>query len=609
MKNEDKTKKELIDDCVKVRQQLKQYTDILDVLPDIVYELDSNGYFVYINGTIRSMSYSPEELIGKHFSTIIHPDDIASLSRSTVLKRYKGSITGDKNAPKLFDERRTEKRGTKHLIVRLIQKGWEREEDSMNVENSKTVYVEVMASGQYDKAVSRKDKAFLGTVGAIRDIENQKYVYNRASVNDGEISCGEISSSGPDGVDIDSHDKKHGGTVGIIRDITERRIFEQQKAKLEKRLQRALKMEALGQLAGGIAHNFNNLLMAIQGNTSLILLKTAPSHSDYEKLKSIEEQVRNASKLTAQLLGYARKGRYEVKRLDLNQVVEETSEILGGTKMGITIHKELAGGLFAIEGDEAQLKQLLLDLYLNAAEAMLGSGDLILKTKNVTHEDIKGKEYDPKPGNYVLLTVTDTGVGMDKSTMELIFDPFFTTKHMSMGTGLGLASACGIITGHGGYIEVESKKEHGSTFSIYLPAASVGKVRKVFRTADEITRATGTVLLVDDEDTVLEVEKELLETLGYEVLTAENGKEAVEIYKKKWDNIDLVIMDMLMPNMGGGEVYDRIKEINPRVKVLLSSGYSIDEELKEILARDHDGFIQKPCTIKELSKKIRGILD
>ncbi|MCD4805501.1 MAG: response regulator [Desulfobacterales bacterium] len=608
MKDENKTKKELIDDFVEVRQQFKQCADLLDVIPDIVYKVDSDGHFVYINGTIKSMGYSPEELIGKHFSTIIHPDDIASVSRSNVLKKYKGSITGDKNPPKLFDERRTEKRGTKCLIIRLIQKGWEREEDSKNLENSKTVYVEVMASGQYDKVVSRKDKAFIGTVGAIRDIEKQKYAYDTAPVNDGEISCGEISSSGPDGIDVDSPDRKHEGTVGIIRDITERRIFEQQKAKLEKRLQQARKMEVLGQLAGGIAHSFNNILMAIQGNISLMLLKTVPSDSHYKKLMSIEEQVRSASKLTAQLLGYARKGRYELKSLDLNQVVEETSEILGKAKMGVTIHKELAEGLFAIEADEAQLKQILFDLYLNAAEAMIDSGDLFLKTTNVTHKDIKSNEYDPKPGNYVLLTITDTGVGMDKSTKEFIFDPFFTTKHMGMGTGLGLASAYGIISGHGGYIDVESKRGYGSTFSIYLPA-SVEKVRKVLRTADEITRTTGTVLLVDDEDIVLEVEKELLETLGYEVLTARDGKEAVEIYKKKWDNIDLVLMDMVMPNMGGGEAYDRMKEINPRVKVLLSSGYSIDREAKEILARDCDGFIQKPCTIKELSEKIRGILD
>ena len=607
MKDDDKTKKELIDDFVRVRQQLKQYADMLDVLPDIVYKVDSDGYFVYINGAIKSMGYSPEELIGKHFSNIIHPDDIASLSRSTVLKRYKGSITGDKNAPKLFDERRTEKRGTKHLIVRLIQKGWEREEDSMNVENSKTVYVEVMASGQYDKAISIKDKAFLGTVGTIRDIEKQKYVHDTAPVNDGEISCGEISSLGSDGVDVDSPDRKHEGTVGIIRDITERRIFEQRKAKIEKRLQQARKMEALGQLAGGIAHSFNNLLMAIQGNTSLMLLKTVPSHPYHEKLSSIEEQVRSASKLTAQLLGYARKGRYEVKRLDLNQMVEETSEILGRAKMELTIHKELAESLFVIKGDEAQLKQVLSDLYLNAAEAMLDSGDLILKTTNVTHEDMKGKEFDPKPGNYVLLTITDTGVGMDKSTMELIFNPFFTTKHMGMGTGLGLASVYGIINGHGGYIDVESKKGHGSTFSIYLPASGE-KVRKVLKTADEITRTTGTILIADDEDMILEVEKELMEALGYDVLTARDGKEAIEVYKEKWDKIDIVLMDMVMPNMSGGEAYDRMKEINPRVKVLLASGYSIDGEAKEILARGCDGFIQKPCTIKELFKKIEDIL-
>ena len=608
MKDEDKTKRELIDDLVTVRQQLQQYADMLDVIPDIVYKLDSNGHFVYINGTIKSMGYSLEELIGKHFSKIIHPDDIASVSCTTILKRYKGTITGDKNAPRLFDERRTGKRATKHLPVRLIQKDWEQEKDSKNVENSKTVYVEVMASGQYDKAVSRKDKVYLGTVGTIRDIEKQKYVYDTAHVDDGEISYGEISSSGIDGIDVDSPDKKHEGTVGIIRDVTERRIFEQQKAKIEERLQHARKMEAIGQLAGGIAHSFNNLLMAIQGNTSLMLLKTVPSHPHHEKLRSIEEQVRSAAKLTAQLLGYARKGKYEVKCLDLNQVVEETSKTLGRTKMGVTIRKELAEGLFAIEADDVQLQQVLFDLYLNAAEAMPDGGDLILKTTNVTHEDMKGKQYDPKPGNYVLLTITDTGVGMDKSTMKFIFDPFFTTKQMGRGTGLGLASVYGIIKDHGGYTDVESKRGHGSTFSIYLPASGE-KVQKVLRTASEITKTTGTVLLVDDEDVILEVEKELLEASGHEVLTARDGKEAVEVYKKKGDKIDLVLMDMVMPNMGGGEAYDRMKEINPRVRVLLSSGYSIDGEARDILARGCDGFIQKPCTIKELSKKIREILD
>ncbi len=609
MKDEDKTKRELIDELVRERQQRQEYADMLDVIPDIIYRIDGDGNFIYINGSIKSMGYSPEELIGKHFSNIIHPGDIASVSRTTLLKKYKESITGDKNAPKLFDERRTGKRATKHLPVRLIQKDWEQEEDSKNVENSKTMYVEVMASGQYDKAISKKDKAFLGTVGTIRDIEKQKHVYDTAPVNDSEISHGEISSSGIDGIDVDSPDEKHEGTVGIIRDVTERRIFEQQKAKIERRLQQARKMEVIGQLAGGIAHSFNNLFMAIQGNTSLMLLKTVPSHSHHERLRNIEEQIQSASKLTAQLLGYARKGKYVVSRLDLNQVVEETSETLGRTKRAVTIRKELAEGLFLIEADEAQLQQVLFDLYLNAVEAMPYGGNLILKTTNVIHEDMKGKQYDPKPGDYVLLTITDTGVGMDESTKELIFDPFFTTKQMGRrGTGLGLASAYGIIKGHGGYIDVESKKGHGTTFGIYFPASGK-KVRKVLRTADEITKTTGTVLLVDDEDMILEVEKELLEVLGHEVLTARGGKEAVEVYKKKGDKIDLVLMDMVMPNMGGGEAYDRMKEINPRARVLLSSGYSIDGEAREILERGCDGFIQKPYTIKELSKKIMEILD
>jgi len=602
MKNEDKTKKELIDELVRERQQRQEYSDMLDVLPDIIYKVDSDGRFIYINGTIKSMGYSPEELIGKHFSNIIHPGDVASVSRTTLLKKYKGSITGDKKAPKLFDERRAGKRATKHLPVRLIQKDWAQEEDS------KTMHVEVMASGQYNKAVSRNDKTFLGTVGTIRDTGKQKYVYDTAPVNDGEISYGEISSSGIESVDADNPDKNHEGTVGVIRDVTERRIFEQQKAKIEERLQHARKMEAIGRLAGGIAHSFNNLLMAIQGNISLILMKTIPSHPNHERLRRVEKQVQSASKLTAQLLGYARKGKYEVRLLDLNQVVEETSETLGRTKMELTIRKELADALFTIEADEAQLQQVLFDLYLNAAEAMPSGGSLILKTTNFTHEDMKSKQYDLVPGDYVLLTITDTGVGMDKNTMESIFDPFFTTKQMGRGTGLGLASAYGIVKSHGGYINVESEKGHGSIFSIYFPASGE-KIQKVLITADEITKTNGTVLLVDDEEIVLEVEKELLKVLGHEVLTARGGKEAVEVYKKKVDKIDLVLLDMVMPNMGGGEAYDRIKEINPRARALLSSGYSLDGEAREILARGCDGFIQKPYTIKDLSKKIGEILD
>jgi CheY-like chemotaxis protein len=199
-------------------------------------------------------------------------------------------------------------------------------------------------------------------------------------------------------------------------------------------------------------------------------------------------------------------------------------------------------------------------------------------------------------------------MGMDKKTAEHIFDPFFTTKKRGRGTGLGLASAYGIVKAHGGYIDVKSKQGHGTTFSICLPA-SENRVRQVARTPLEVIKGTGTVLLVDDEEVILEVGQDLLEAMGYRILVARDGKEAVKVYKKNWDKIDIVVMDMVMPNMGGGESYDRIREINPNVKALLSSGFSIDGEASEILARGCDGFIQKPFNMKKLSGKIMEILD
>jgi len=391
------------------------------------------------------------------------------------------------------------------------------------------------------------------------------------------------------------------GSVHTLRDITERKRFEAQ-------LQQAAKMESIGTLAGGIAHDFNNLLMGVQGNVSLIFMDMDSTHPYYERLKNIEKQVQSGARLTSHLLGYARKGRYEVKPLDLNQLMEETSDTFGRTKKEITIHRELAEDLFAIEVDQAQIEQVLFNLFVNAADAMSGGGDLILNTMNTTHNNMKGKLYDPKPGNYVLLTVTDTGTGMDKKTMERIFDPFFTSKEMGRGTGLGLASAYGIIKGHGGYIDVESKKGHGTTFSIFLPA-SEKMGQKAVKAAEQFIKGTGTVLLVDDEKVILEVGKELLEAMGYRVLIANDGKGAVEVYKKNRDDIDIVLLDMVMPNMGGGEAYDRMKEINPDIKVLLSSGYGIDGQAIEILERGCDGFIQKPFSVMDLSQKLRQILD
>ncbi len=403
---------------------------------------------------------------------------------------------------------------------------------------------------------------------------------------------------------------KHGNKefiIGIARDITERKRAREEKKRLEARLRLSQKLESVGTLAGGIAHDFNNLLMGIQGNVSLMLVDVDSTHPHYKRLTDIEKQVQSGAWLTSHLLGYARKGRYEVMPINLNQLVEETCETFGRTKKDIMISRELAEDLLAVEADRGQIEQVLLNLFVNAADAMPGGGYLVLKSMNVTHKDMKGKLYDPNPGDYALLMVKDTGMGMDKETMERIFEPFFTTKEMARGTGLGLASVYGIIKGHGGYIDVDSKKGQGTTFSIYLPA-SQKEVRKALKTADGIIKGSGTVLLVDDEEVILEVGKELLEAMGYRVLTAKNGKEAIEVYRRNQEDIDLVLLDMVMPNTSGGEAYDRMKEINPDIKVLLASGYSIDGEATDILERGCNGFIQKPFNMKELFQAIKEIL-
>jgi PAS domain S-box-containing protein len=391
------------------------------------------------------------------------------------------------------------------------------------------------------------------------------------------------------------------------RDITEEKHSEAERKKLTAQLQQAQKMEAIGTLAGGIAHDFNNLLMAIQGNVSLALFDLEPPPPLHRIFANIEKLVRSGADLTSKLLGYARKGKYESRPLMVNELVRETAETFGRMRKDIAIQRDLSEEVKSTIADKGQIEQVLLNLFVNAADAMPTGGTLSLKTRNVSHQDIPFKGYAIKPGGYVLLTVSDTGVGMDKEVISRIFDPFFTTKKRGRGTGLGLASAYGIIKGHNGYIDVTSEKGKGSVFYVYLPATD----QKSFAALQPSRRpegGVGTILLVDDEETVLDVTARMIERLGYTVLTASSGGEAIEHFRQNADQVSLVILDMIMPNMGGGEVFDELKRISPRVKVLLASGYSMQGQAREIMSRGCFGFIQKPFTIEDLSLKIRSAL-
>jgi len=394
----------------------------------------------------------------------------------------------------------------------------------------------------------------------------------------------------------------------VGRDVSERLRVESEKRRLEAQLQQAQKMEAVGTLASGIAHDFNNIMMGILGNASLMLGRIEPDHPHYEKLQNIEKYILNGSELTKQLLGFARGGKYNVKSTALRDLVAQSAQMFGRTKKEIRIHTAHLKDSWPVEVDRGQIEQVLLNLFVNAWQAMPGGGDLHLVSEDVELDDSYEMPYKVEPGRYVKLSVVDTGVGMDQATQERIFEPFFTTKEMGRGTGLGLASAYGIIKNHGGHINVYSEKGRGTTFNIYLPASDKA-IEQEARKPRELRKGNETILLVDDEDITVEVGEEILVELGYAVITARNGLEALAAYKENAQKIDMVILDMIMPDMGGGKTYDELKKINPDIRVLLSSGYSISGEASEILARGCNDFIQKPFNMKQLSEKMRGILD
>jgi len=390
--------------------------------------------------------------------------------------------------------------------------------------------------------------------------------------------------------------------------ILSRKRAEEERNRLRVQLTRAQKLESIGTLAGGIAHDFNNLLMGIQGNASLMMLDVDPSHPHYERLKYIETHVESGANLTRQLLGFARGGRYDVKPVSMNDIIEKSSEMFGRTRKEITIHRKYSANPCVVEVDHAQIEQVLMNLFVNAWQAMPGGGDIFIETEKVVLDQKSILYESVKPGHYIKTTITDTGTGMDRETMNRIFDPFFTTKEIGRGSGLGLASAYGIIKGHNGMINVYSEAGHGTTFTLYIPA-SLKDPAGESKSAEGVVRGDETILVVDDEKMILDVSLDMLESLGYRVYMAGNFKEATSVYIEKQYEIDLVILDMIMPGVSGRDIFDQLREINPGVKVLLASGYSINGEAQAILDRGCNGFIQKPFGLNELSRRVREVLD
>lgn len=400
------------------------------------------------------------------------------------------------------------------------------------------------------------------------------------------------------------------GILGISRNITERREAEERNKQLQAQLHHMHKMEAIGTLAGGVAHDFNNLLTGILGYADMLKRNTKEGEKVYAAAEVIEKAAERARQLTSQLLGFARKGKNQNVSFSIKNMIEEVCELLDRTiDKSIRIDVDIQTGNTTSAGDPTQMQQVFLNLAFNARDAMPEGGELHMSSELVVFDE-DSCEANPsrRAGRWIKITVRDTGCGIPKELHDRVFEPFFTTKEAGKGTGMGLAMAYGIVKNHGGSIELTSAPGEGTTFEIYLPVAKTGETSSGIPARGKAIRGTGRILVVDDEEVVRDVAQEMLSELGYIVLSACDGLEAVELYKNSTEEIDLALIDMIMPNMGGRECFLELKKLNPEIRAVLSTGYGRDGAVQEILDAGMSGFVQKPYRLDQLSAVISATL-
>ncbi len=626
----------------RLSQSEKKLNKIINSVSDLIYTQDLEGRLLSVNrATTSLLGYNPEELIGRKASELITPE-IRLLFTSQYLSGLKKNgvhrgvcVYLTKNNKKVYLEHVsilvTPKDSKPFIsgIARDVTKSLKAERAIREREQRIQAILEAVPNplvvydtngtprylnpafttvfGWQLDELKGKTIPFVPydqqekTMSAISALYRDKGIYSfetRRLTKDGRILDILINATL-----VTDDNGKASGMVVSLTDLTE-------KKRMEAGLRHAQKMEAIGTLAGGIAHDFNNLLMAIQGSTSLMMMDLKPNSPIYHQLQSIEKYACQGAKLTRQLLGFAKGGKYEVTPLNLNEIIKSHNQAFGRTRKDIRIHEEYEKDLWPVAADRGQMEQILMNLYINSADAMPDGGDIFVRTNNIVVEDNGDKPFKIHGGRYVRISVVDTGSGMDRKVRERIFEPFFTTKDMGRGTGLGLATVYGIVKNHHGFIEVESEKGKGTTFRIFLPATDENPAprNEEQEHGKNPLKGDGCVLLVDDEEMILDVGEQMLKRIGYQVITAQSAKKALELYKLHKEEIHLVILDMIMPKMSGQEAFEHLRKINPEVKVMLSSGYSIDGQARGILEKGCNGFIQKPFSLEELNKKIREIL-
>jgi PAS domain S-box-containing protein len=636
IKNSSEDERRKKDDIIEYE---KKYYNLIDISPDPIVLLDLQGNFIEVN--TKAAEYyglkTNQEFLSrvKNISDLLDEKDIDQArsnftktiaSKKTSMHEYKIKIPNkpaldvEINAIGIYDE--SERPEALICMIRDITNRKKTEDTLKLITNSMTDMVRMSdlngvnmyVSPSHERILGYKLEEWIGKSGFEiihpDDFERTINAFFEGIINKQPIKI-EYRVKHADGHYIwletlgkgifDSSDNLK-NIVMSSRDITNRIITEEKLKISEIEFIHAQKMEAVGILAGGVAHNMNNYLTTIQGNISIML------HSEeYNKkrLNDIERIITKASYLTRELLAFARGGKYDIKKIDLNKLIKSNLQLFSDSRKEYDLNMDLKKGLWKVDVDISQIEQVLMNLYINAAQAMPDGGKLDINTDNIILSE-QNKFLELPPGRYVKISIKDYGIGMDDDIKKNIFIPFFTTKG-EYGTGLGLASVYGIVKGHNGSIDVYSEKGQGSTFNIYIPASEKEEQKEHIIQENKVKNGIETILIIDDEKALNDVCSEMIEIIGYKTKKAYNGQEGIEIYKQ--EPTDLVILDMIMPGMNGTETFKRLKGINPSIKVILTSGYSINEEAQKILDNSCNSFMQKPYTLQTLSAKIKSVFE
>ena len=665
MKYETKTKKQLIEELKELhrrnaeqsqlevehkrmeealRKSEEKYKNIVENIHEVIMLTQPDGIISYLSPACKEvLGHDPEDLMGKQ-PWIIHPDDL-----ELVKEIHYRALKGESGSNLEYRIR------TKNGVVKWVSHSWkailhnsklqtlvsavrditERKRAEEELKQSEEKYrnliehsndaIYLLYENKFEVINERFEKMFGVTQEEVRapDFDfiqlvapkSRELVIERAKM----IAQGqepshryEFSALTKKGKEVEvevsvSYVPYRGGkaTQGILRDITERK-------QLEAQLRQAQKMEAIGTLAGGIAHDFNNILTGISGYTQLAMAKLSPQHPLFEDLEKVEQAASRAAILTRQILAFSRRQVLEIKVLNLNKTIEDIMRFLRRI-IGehIDLNTVLAPELPSIKADPSAIEQILTNLCVNSRDAMPNGGELLIQSETVTLDE-KYCEQHPwaAPGEFIMLLVSDTGIGMDDETLAHIFEPFFTTKEVGSGTGLGLAMVYGLVKQHNGFIDVDSELSRGTAFKIYFPINGEEEEKTPSRTEEsEVSGGKERILVAEDEDSVRSLIVELLEGYGYTVMSEGNGANALRVFQRVKDEIDLVILDAVMPLMGGREAYEIMKEQSSQTKFLFISGYSVNLLEKKFILDQGMNLLKKPFTPNQLVAQVRQVLD